>query len=746
MVNLVIRDLARGTGPGDIVGAFINEAKIESSQIGKIDFHDKIALVEIKDSVAKKVADVMNNNKIAGKNVRVEIDNNFMDRLRYIDDYVSKYRYLVQLERKEEMRVQELEIKNLTGRQREKKGRAILHLRGRDQGQGFAGKFLVKFIRQKRGETLPDTQISVGDLVMISKGNPLAKDNPTGTVVEMSNYAITVVFDKKPPKFIYNKGLRLDLYVNDITFQRMLDALGRLKSAQGRLAELRDKIVGLERLEFGEDISINFKNKLLNSSQQEAVKAALAAKDLFLVHGPPGTGKTVTAIEILEQSIEQDKSILATADSNTAVDNLVERLVKRGRKVLRVGHPARVTPLLREHTLDCLIDEHPKYQKAKQVREKAYKVLEEQKKYTHPSGRWRRGMSNNEIKSLAKQGRGSRGISPHKIKEMGEWLKLQDKIDRLFKKVDRLEKEAVRELIGEAEVVCATNSTAGSEVLEAEAFDLLLVDEATQATEPSTLIPFVKADKVILVGDHKQLPPTILNQKAKNEGLAESLFERLLEIYGSEIKVMLNTQYRMNEQIMNFASQEFYNGNLVVASEIKDINLKDLNITISAGNSPAEQAFNRQEGIIFFDTQGMEAPERSKKDSKSIYNRIEAELSVEIIKHGISAGIDVSEIALISPYKAQVDLVKKLLKGEEIEVNTIDGFQGREKEVVILSLVRSNLKGNTGFLKDIRRLNVSVTRAKRRLIIIGDSVTISNNSIYSKLIEYVKSNGYYYKL
>lgn len=746
MLNLVIRDLVRGTGPGDIVGAFINEAKIESSQIGKIDFQDNIALVEINDSIAEKVAKVMDNNKIAGKEVRVEIDNDFKERLEYIDDYVNNYRYLVQLERKEEMRIQELEIKNLTGKQRENKGRAILHLRGRDQGQGFAGKSLVKFIRQRRGEVLPDTQIGVGDLVMISKANPLAKDNPTGTVVEMTNYSITVVFDKRPPKFIYSKGLRLDLYVNDITFQRMLAALGRLKSVQGRLAELRDKILGLKDIEFGEDISINLKNKLLNSSQQEAVKAALAAKDLFLVHGPPGTGKTVTAIEILEQSIEQDKSILGTADSNTAVDNLVERLVKRGRKVLRIGHPARVTPLLREHTLDYLINEHPKYQQAKQIREEAYQLLEDQKKYTHPSGRWRRGMSNSQIKSLAEDGRGSRGIPAKRVKEMGEWLKLQDKIDSLFTRVDSLEEEAVKELIDDAEVVCTTNSTAGSEVLAAETFDLLLVDEATQATEPSTLIPLVKVDKAILVGDHKQLPPTILNQKAESSGLARSLFERLLDVHGSEIKSMLNTQYRMNEQIMNFASQKFYNGNLLVASEVKDISLKDLNINSFAGNSPAEQAFNRQEGIIFFDTQGMEAPERSKQDSKSIYNRIEAELSVEIIKHGISAGLNSNQIALISPYKAQVALIKRLLKGEEIEINTVDGFQGREKEVIILSLVRSNRQGNIGFLKDLRRLNVSITRAKRRLIVIGDAATIANNSTYSNLIEYVKSNGYYYKL
>ncbi|MCK8826176.1 IGHMBP2 family helicase [Natroniella acetigena] len=746
MIDLIVKNLSDHIGPGDIVGAFTNEANIDGGQIGKIEFKGNNAIVEIEDEVAEHVMKVMNSNQIAGVDVGVEIDNNFKEELETVENYINKYKFLVQLEREEEMKYHEAEIKNLSGQEREKKGRAFLNLRGRDQGQAFAGKFVVKFMKQQQGRSLPDTEINIGDLIMISKNEPLNPDNPTGTVVEKTNYSITAVFDNQPPGFVYGKNLRLDLYVNDITFQRMLDALGRLESTSGRLKSLRSKLLGIEDLTFDAKENVEFSNLALNQSQREAVETALAAKDFFLIHGPPGTGKTVTAIEILEQAVQRQKKILATADSNTAVDNLVERLIKRGLNVLRIGHPVRVNPVLRQHTLDYLIEEQPEYKKAEQVREQAYKLLEQQKENIHPSGRWRRGLSNKQIKKLANQGKGSRGISSNKIKEMADWLELQDEIERLFAQVEHLEDETVKRLIKEADVICTTNSTAGSEVLAGEEFDLLVLDEATQATEPSALIPLVKADKVVLAGDHKQLPPTILNKEAEKEGLSKSLFERLLEVHSTEVKQMLKVQYRMNQQIMNFINQEFYEGELIAATEVKDWDLTELDFEIFQGNSPAERALNCKEAIAFFDTAGMNASEHFKQNSTSLQNRVEAELCTEIVSYAINGGIKEEQIAVITPYYDQVDLIKNLLKFDRVEVNTVDGFQGREKEVIVLSLVRSNSKGNIGFLRDVRRLNVSLSRAKKKLIVIGDSSTIGGEQIYYRLISYIQSVGYYYNL
>ncbi|MBM7624039.1 IGHMBP2 family helicase [Sporohalobacter salinus] len=747
MINVVVENLPQYVGPGDIVGAFTNEVQMDGNKIGKIDFINDKALVEVEDEIADKVVEVMDQNQVSGIKVNVYIDDGIRQKMDKISSYVSKFKRLVQMEREAEMRKHELEIKNLSGYEREEKGRAILHLRGRDQGDGFGGKKLVKFMRQRRGEELPDTEISVGDLVMLSKNQPLRDDNPTGTVAEKTRYSITVVFDEDPAGFVYGKGLRADLYVNDITFQRMLDAISEIEDAEGRLAKLRNKFLGLEDIEFAdEDHDIEFENENLNEPQQEAVKQAMAAEDFFLVYGPPGTGKTMTSIEIIKQAIAPQKDILTTADSNTAVDNLVERLVRDGVNVVRVGHPVRVTPVLREHTLDYLIEDHPKYQQSLELRQEAEELLDKQDDLTHPSGRWRRGMSNQQIIENAKKDSGSRGVPVTKIKEMAEWLKLQEKIDDLFNKMDQLEAEAINDLLSKADVVCTTNSTAGSEVLDDFSADLLVVDEATQATEPAVLIPLTKAQRVVLAGDHKQLPPTILSEKAKQQGLNHTLFERLVDMYGEEIRQMLTVQYRMNNLIMNFSNREFYDGLLESAEGVGEHTLADLDLSTPDGTRPAEKALVFDKPVIFFDTKGMTAPERSKSDSTSIENPIEADLVIEIIEEAKQLDLAEENIAVITPYKDQVELINNKLDLEGIEVNTVDGFQGREKELVILSFVRSNEYGNIGFLRDLRRLNVSLTRAKRKLIMVGDTSTITSNEVYQRLINYVKEKGYYYTL
>ncbi|SJZ34434.1 IGHMBP2 family helicase [Selenihalanaerobacter shriftii] len=747
MVNIVVENLPQYVGPGDIVGAFTNEVKMDGNKIGKIDFIDGRAVVEVEDDIVDKVVEMMDQNQVAGITVKVYVNDGARDKIKKINDYVSKFKRLIQMERKAEMRRHELEIKNLTGYEREQKGRAILHLRGRDEGEVFGGKRLVKFMRQHRGEELPDNEINIGDLVMLSKNQPLRDDNPTGTVAGKTKYSITVVFEQPVTKFVYDEGLRADLYVNDITFQRMLDATSQIEDNSGRLAELRDKFLGIDNIEFTDiEEEIEFKNQALNDSQREAVRQALKAKDFFLIHGPPGTGKTMTTIEIIRQAIAPEKNILATADSNTAVDNLVERLVRENVNVVRVGHPVRVTPVLREHTLDYLIENHPKYKEAAELRSEAYDLLDKQDDLTHPSGRWRRGMSDQQILNKAKDNSSFRGVSANKIEEMAEWLKIQEKIDELFEMIEELEDEAIKELLSNADVVCTTNSTAGAEVLDEFKFDLLVVDEATQATEPAVLIPLTKAKRVILAGDHKQLPPTILSKKAKQDGLNRSLFERLIALYDDGIKQMLKVQYRMNNSIMEFSNSEFYDGFLESTSKVEDHTLVDLDILQIKGDRPAEKALIFDEPVVFFDTKGMKAPERSKNDSNSFENPIEADLIVEIVEEATKLNLSLQDMAVIAPYKDQVELINKKVDLNELEVNTVDGFQGREKELVILSFVRSNQYGNIGFLRDLRRLNVSLTRAKRKLIMVGDSVTIGSNEIYKNLIEYVRKHCYYYEL
>ncbi|MFO7916174.1 MAG: IGHMBP2 family helicase [Candidatus Krumholzibacteriales bacterium] len=656
--------------------------------------------------------------------------------------YIARFKSLVQKEREEEMRWHEEEIRKLSGRQREERGRAILNLRGRNQGTGLGGRYIVKFIRQRQGEMLPKHEINTGDLVMLSRGNPLEPGTPSGTVIEMSKFSITAVFDREPPGYIYKKNLRMDLYVNDITFQRMLEALQTLASAKGRLAEIRDKLLGIKKIVIPEPPKLELDNKDLNQVQARAVQKAACSDDFFLIHGPAGTGKTMTCIEVIQQAVRKGLSVLSAAGSNVAVDNIVERLVERGVKTVRVGHPARVNPVLREHTLDYILEDHPDFRKSIKLREKVSGIRDKQEKHTHPGPRWRRGMSNGKIMKLAGQGRGNRGVPASRIRDMAEWLKLQEVVNGIFNEIDRLEDSAVNKILNDAEVVCATNSTAGSEIMNGRNFDLLVLDEATQSTEPEALIPLVKADRAILAGDHRQLPPTILNKEAGEKGLAVSLFERLLEVHGDKIKEMLKVQYRMNSVIMNFPSREFYSGELIAHSSVKDWDISDLGLNLPL-QGLMKEVFDPARPVVFLDTRESGSREERIRDSKSFYNRVEAELAAEILETAMETGMNPENVALISPYKDQAEWIRSRIDNERIEIDTVDGFQGREKEMIVLSLVRTNDRGNIGFLNDLRRLNVSLTRAKKKLAVIGHSPTISSDRCYQRLIDYVKEAGGY---
>jgi len=666
-------------------------------------------------------------------------------------EYVRHFTALVELEREEQMRLHEEEMQRLSGREREEKGRAFLRMKGKSQGLGLGGKHLVRFRKQSKGnETLPDSEIEVGVLVLISKQgtSPWDEDNPTGTVAEKTSYSITVAFDDAPPGFVFRKDLRIDLFVNDITFQRMLEALKNFR----RLPSVKKaKLLGNATPAFDKlrEPETGFFNAKLNKSQREAVLRCLAARDFFLIHGPPGTGKTIACIEIIAQLVEHDREqknenskILAAADSNVAVDNLVERLDEIGVKVVRIGHPARVIPSLRKRSLDYLVQAVPEYIKAQELRKKANAIKERMKSFSVPEMRWRRGLSDETIMQLASEGKTTRGIPREKIAGMRNWLDLKHGTDKLFGDARALEERAVKRIIHNAEVICATNSTVGSEILKGERFDFAVIDEATQSTEPSSLISVLSAKRFIMAGDHKQLPPTILNDEAARGNLSKSLFERLLELHGDKIRAMLDVQYRMNEEIAEFPGKEFYGGKLKADASVKGHNLLDL--LPEKPNSGLKPEPEDAKPFLFVDTCSSEGyRERTRAGSTSKENAGEAKLVVAIAERLLSLGVKPEDIAVISPYVDQVARIKKEFRVEGLEIKTVDGFQGREKEVVIVSFVRSNKSGEVGFLRDLRRLNVSITRAKRKLVLIGDSHTLESEGCYKRLIELAKERGGY---
>ncbi len=639
--------------------------------------------------------------------------------------YVGHFRRLVDLERQAELDRHMAEMKRLSGFQREKKGRALMNMRGRRAGRGIGGRSLVKYMKQRVGEPLPNHEFQVGDQVVVSQGSPLKKGNPSGMVIDRSRFAITVVFDRLPAKWATKGGLRVDLSVNDTTYQRMHAALDLVLEGREQSIHLLESLMGLKGVQVngsGGDRAETIKDlvegvlvdKNLNTSQKDAVAMGLTASDYHIIHGPPGTGKTVTAVAVVEVGVERGKRVLACADSNGAVDNLVEGLVDKGLKVVRLGHPFRVNETLLSHTLDAKLETHPSQKKIQALRDQAFDRMKDQEGLTHPSPRWTRGMSNGDIRRFARKGKGTRGVSAETLEEMAQWLDIREDIDAFFAKADQLEQDTIQEILRGADVVCATNIGAGMDMLEGWLFDLVVIDEATQSTEASSLVPLVLGRQAVLLGDPMQLPPTVLSDAARQGGMDYSLLERLVHKDKNKWSSLLAIQYRMNEDLLAFPNKAFYDCQLTSG---------DRNEAWTLATCPLKQS------DLFVALQGQE---ERRGEGQSLVNKTEAGQVVAWVKACLGWGASEGDIGVISPYKAQAAHIRDRLRKAEIfvECDTVDGFQGREKDIVLISLVRSNGQGQLGFLNDLRRLNVALTRAKKLRVVIGDDKTLKTHSVY----------------
>ncbi len=632
--------------------------------------------------------------------------------------YIKNLIRLVNYERDAEIELMRFEIAHMSGQKREELGRAINKVKGKYIGEELG----LKIVQFGRSEII-ETEISVGDMVLVSTANPLSSDF-TGTVTEKGARFIKVAFDKRIPRWVLKKKVRLDLYANDITFRRMEDNLKHL-SLKGKNA--LEYILSERNPKKNKSIPyIDYIDKSLNESQKSAIENALSCENFYLIHGPFGTGKTRTLVELISQETRQNHKVLATAESNAAVDNILERLMENKKlNLTRLGHPQRVSKHNITQTLAYKVENHRLNKKIKRIHKKIDNLIEKRSVYTKPTPQYRRGYGDYDILFNASKGKGGRGISPDKMKSMAQWIEYNQQIDELHDEIKRIENKMIRDIIETSNVILSTNSSAALESIARTKFDVAIIDEASQATIPSVLIPIAKAHRFILAGDHKQLPPTIISDKAQK--LEKTLFEELMRIYPFKSQ-LLNIQYRMNSLLMKFPNAEFYNNNLKSDSSVDDITINDIINTDS-----------EEEAMLFIDTSNIdEYGERHLKDSKSIINKLEADIAVQLANDYLNVGLDETDIGIISPYADQVKIIQDRTS---VEVKTVDGFQGREKEIIIISTVRSNENGNIGFLSDLRRLNVAITRAKRKLIIIGNINTLKTNPTYLRLIDFARENN-----
>ncbi|RLN17761.1 uncharacterized protein C2845_PM02G08280 [Panicum miliaceum] len=589
----------------------------------------------------------------------------------------------------------------------ERRGSVIANLKCTDAQTGLMGKTLLEF-QPNKGDVLPSHKFGTHDVVALkpNKADAGSASLGQGVVYRLKDSSIMVAFDDIPEDGL-NSPLRLEKLANEVTYRRMKDALIQLSKAvqTGPCANLVPVLFG-EKAPMRTKDAMKFSpfNKNLDDSRKDAISKALGSRDVFLLHGPPGTGKTTTIIEIVLQEVKRGSKILACAASNIAVDNIVERLARYRTKLVRLGHPARLLPQVLDSALDAQVLRADNSSLAGDIR-KEMKVLNS--KLLKAKDRNTKRDIRKELKTLAKEER-------------------------------KRQQLAVTDVLKNADVVLTTLTGASSKKLNGITFDLVVIDEAAQALEVACWIALLKGPRCILAGDHLQLPPTIQSVEAEKKGMGKTLFERLTEAYGEEITSMLTVQYRMHEHIMNWSSKELYKNKIKAHSSVAGHMLYDLEeVTRSSSTEPT---------IILIDTTGCDM-EEVKDEEESTMNEGEAAVSIAHAKLLVESGVHASDVGIITPYAAQVTCLKMMrnkdAKLKDLEISTVDGFQGREKEAIIISMVRSNSKKEVGFLSDHRRMNVAVTRARRQCCLVCDVETVSSNKFLKRLVEYFEENGEY---
>ena len=555
----------------------------------------------------------------------------------------------------------------------------------------------------------------------------------TGTVSYVDGDRMVITVPDSAPLLELQQStdpIGVQLSFDETSYKLMFEALDRvMKAKNNRLAYLRDLFYSHQKA--GRFSFEPMKFPWLNPTQERAVNEVLWAKDVAIVHGPPGTGKTTTLVEAINETLMRESQVLVCAQSNMAVDWISEKLVDRGVNVLRIGNPTRVNDKMLGFTYERRFESHPDYPQLWAIR-KAIRELRKNRK---------KGSEN-----------------------------YHQKMDRLKSRAAEIEIRINSELFGEARVIACTLVGSAHRLLEGMKFGTLFIDEAAQALEAACWIPMKRASRVILAGDHCQLPPTVKSIAALRAGLGKTLMERIAE-NKPEVVTLLKIQYRMNDEIMRFSSDWFYGGKVESAPQIKyrsvldydhpitwiDTSNEENQITIEGEDAPEDSASTSSSVSAANQNSDLNFKEQFVGESFGRINKAEAELTLLTLaeyftkigkQRVLSESIDVG---IISPYRAQVQYLKKLIKKYEffkpyrrlISVNTVDGFQGQERDVILISLVRSNDEGQIGFLKDLRRMNVAMTRARMKLIILGNKDTMTKHPFYKKLWEYVEAINNY---
>ncbi|MFY0605077.1 MAG: AAA family ATPase [Cyclobacteriaceae bacterium] len=548
----------------------------------------------------------------------------------------------------------------------------------------------------------------VGSSVSVFLNDAKKGLSASGIISKVNEKYMTIVLNRDdPPDWLEDGRLGIDLLFDESTYDEMEKAMHKLAGVkEGRLEELVGVLLGHNEPHFIDTHKITLPS--LNESQNDALHKIQSAKDVALVHGPPGTGKTTTLVDAIKYTVDREKQVMVSAASNAAVDLLAEKLTISGVRVLRIGHPARVTDEVVSCTMDARLANHDDAKMLKDLRKKA-----------------------EEFRTMGLKHKRNFGRAEREQRRM-----LLDEARNIKDDARMLEDHMIHDELNKAEVIACTLVGANSSYLNRRSFKTLFIDEASQALEPANWIPIMKCDRVIMAGDHWQLPPTVKSIEAAKEGLSETIFERVIEKWDAD--VMLDTQYRMHDDIMQFSNQKFYNG------------------ALKSGEIIAQRRMLFDEPVAFIDTAGCGYDEKLNQETLSTYNEEEAGFVLRRLEKTLESLPDDERerlsIGIIAPYKAQAEVLKNQLRHfdyseavlKNITIQSVDAFQGQERDIMMISLVRSNPRGEIGFLSNVRRMNVAMTRARHLLVMVGDSATLSSNEFFDELIQDLQTRGFYH--
>jgi predicted DNA helicase len=643
----------------------------------------------------------------------------------------------MQLEQKEDQAQFKLKNASASIKERRRRGLTWYPVTITQEDIGFGGKVVLELERPAHRQDLHLFQVGKNACVFSNAPGYSGPDRPvlSGVVTSVRRNKLVLATTKEElPDWVMNGStlngstLGIDLTFDEVSYREMHQALNDVIGAHGnRLAELRDVLLGARQANYREPKADDlFYPSALNDSQLVAVRHVISAQDVGIIHGPPGTGKTTTLVQAILETIRRERRVLVCAPSNTAVDLLTEKLAERGVNVIRMGNPSRVSDLLLKHTLDAGVMAHPSYAKMHAMRQTA-----EQHRDT--------------ASELAKEGVRNFGFEGRQHRQQ-----LREEARTLRQAADDLERFMTEDVLESVQVITCTLVGASHRHMRHLSFETVFIDEAAQALEPGCWIPIAKGQRLVLAGDHHQLPPTVKSEQAAREGLRETLFEKCIQRQPNTAR-MLTTQYRMHEQIMGFSSEKFYGGQLVPHASVRQAGLEAYDLRF-APDLPVE----------FIDTAGCAYQEVAIPESRSTANPEEAHLLLDRLAQLLTP-YDAAEhdeqqhmplsIGVIAPYRAQINYLKDAIEDSEVlnglllqrrlSVGTVDSFQGQERDIIAITLTRSNPQGEIGFLSDIRRMNVGMTRARRKLLLVGDSSTLCRHPFFVELLAYVKGVGGY---